>query len=201
MQASPNISKYLGDALTVTVRPPPHLIRFCNLELSTNKYLTNINQIFPQYPPNIKQIFILFHFSLTTSGRDLSRSLPSTPRAWRTSCRGTSGSPLGCWIRWGFFTNIQNRYITYYLNNEPLGFWIQEGKLWKLFLFFFRQTMETTSSIWTPWGSWAGGWSILLITISIFLYTRPKPAYGRQGLDWIIGPGYSFVVFSTNRGI
>ena len=31
--------------------------------------------------------------------------------------------------------------------------------------------------------------------------TRPKPAYGRQGLDWIIGPGYSFVVFSTNRGI
>ena len=34
-----------------------------------------------------------------------------------------------------------------------------------------------------------------------FIRTRPKPAYGRQGLDWIIGPGYSFVVFSTNRGI
>ena len=30
--------------------------------------------------------------------------------------------------------------------------------------------------------------------------TRPKPAYGRQGLDWIIGPGYSFVVV-TNRGL
>ena len=29
--------------------------------------------------------------------------------------------------------------------------------------------------------------------------TRPKPAYGRQGLDWIVGPGYSFVVFSTNK--
>ena len=29
--------------------------------------------------------------------------------------------------------------------------------------------------------------------------TRPKPAYGRQGLDWIFGPGYSFVVFSTNK--
>ena len=29
------------------------------------------------------------------------------------------------------------------------------------------------------------------------LQTRPKPAYGRQGLDWIVGPGYSFVVFST----
>ena len=27
--------------------------------------------------------------------------------------------------------------------------------------------------------------------------TRPKPAYGRQGLDWIVGPGYSFAVFST----
>ena len=32
-----------------------------------------------------------------------------------------------------------------------------------------------------------------------FLCTRPKPAYGRQGLDWIIGPGYSFGVFSTSR--
>ena len=29
--------------------------------------------------------------------------------------------------------------------------------------------------------------------------TRPKPADGRQGLDWIVGPGYSFVVFSTNK--
>ena len=29
--------------------------------------------------------------------------------------------------------------------------------------------------------------------------TRPKPAYGRQGLDWIVGSGYSFVVFSTNQ--
>ena len=31
----------------------------------------------------------------------------------------------------------------------------------------------------------------------VFNTTRPKPAYGRQGLDWIVGPGYSFVVFST----
>ena len=34
-----------------------------------------------------------------------------------------------------------------------------------------------------------------------FFVTRPKPAYGRQGLDWIVGPGYSFVVFSTNKTI
>ena len=32
-----------------------------------------------------------------------------------------------------------------------------------------------------------------------FANTRPKLAYGRQGLDWIAGPGYSFVVFSTNK--
>ena len=33
----------------------------------------------------------------------------------------------------------------------------------------------------------------------LIINTRPKPAYGQQGLDWIVGPGYSFVVFSTNR--
>ena len=33
----------------------------------------------------------------------------------------------------------------------------------------------------------------------LFDATRPKPAYGRQGLDWIVGPGYIFVVFSTNK--
>ena len=32
-----------------------------------------------------------------------------------------------------------------------------------------------------------------------FVQIRPKPAYGQQGLDWIVGPGYSFVVFSTNE--
>ena len=32
-----------------------------------------------------------------------------------------------------------------------------------------------------------------------FCTTRPKPAYGRQGLDWIVRPGYSFGVFSTSR--
>ena len=39
------------------------------------------------------------------------------------------------------------------------------------------------------------------IGMVIIITTRPKPAYGRQGLDWIVGPGYSFVVFSTNREI
>ena len=37
------------------------------------------------------------------------------------------------------------------------------------------------------------------MTITTFWYTRPKPAYGRQGLDWFVGPGYNFVVFSTGR--
>ena len=33
----------------------------------------------------------------------------------------------------------------------------------------------------------------------VFVVTRPKPAYNQQGLDWIVGPGYSFMVFSTNK--
>ena len=39
----------------------------------------------------------------------------------------------------------------------------------------------------------------LVFEFLIFDITRPKPAYGRQGLDWIVGPGYSFVVFSTKK--
>ena len=38
-----------------------------------------------------------------------------------------------------------------------------------------------------------------IIILVVFDMTRPNPAYGRQGLDWIVGPGYSFVVFSTNQ--
>ena len=38
-----------------------------------------------------------------------------------------------------------------------------------------------------------------IFLLLLIIITRPKPAYGRQGLDWIVGPGYSFVVFSTNE--
>ena len=38
--------------------------------------------------------------------------------------------------------------------------------------------------------------NILVLIITTFCVTRPKPAYGRQGLDWIAGPEYSFTVFS-----
>ena len=41
--------------------------------------------------------------------------------------------------------------------------------------------------------------TIIVFIITIIINTRPKPAYGRQGLDWIVGQGYSFVVFSTNK--
>ena len=41
-------------------------------------------------------------------------------------------------------------------------------------------------------------WSKVRALERIYI-TRPKPAYGRQGLDWIVRPGYSFVVFSTNN--
>ena len=40
---------------------------------------------------------------------------------------------------------------------------------------------------------------VFIIFIITIIITRPKPAYGRQGLDWIVGPGNSFVVFSTNK--
>ena len=52
--------------------------------------------------------------------------------------------------------------------------------------------VEYDSSWWIP---------LLHLDIETFSITRPKPAYGRQGLDWIVGPGYSFVVFSTNKTI
>ena len=32
-----------------------------------------------------------------------------------------------------------------------------------------------------------------------FAQTRPKLAYGRQGLDWIVGPGYSFGVINYTQ--
>ena len=31
------------------------------------------------------------------------------------------------------------------------------------------------------------------------IINRPKPFYGREGLDWIVGPEYSLGVFSTSR--
>ena len=41
--------------------------------------------------------------------------------------------------------------------------------------------------------------TIIFFINIIIKITRPKPAYGRQGLDWIVGAGYSFAVFSTNK--
>ena len=41
--------------------------------------------------------------------------------------------------------------------------------------------------------------TIIFFINIIIKITRPKPGYGRQGLDWIVGPGYSFVVISTNK--
>ena len=36
-------------------------------------------------------------------------------------------------------------------------------------------------------------------SVACFMQTRPKPAYRWQGLDWIVGPGFSFGVFSMSR--
>ena len=35
--------------------------------------------------------------------------------------------------------------------------------------------------------------------LSDFVVTRPKPAYCRQGLDWIVRPEYSFRVFKIKK--
>ena len=37
------------------------------------------------------------------------------------------------------------------------------------------------------------------MVLKIFYLTRPKPAYGRQDLDCIVGPRYIFGVFSMYR--
>ena len=48
------------------------------------------------------------------------------------------------------------------------------------------------------WTSASNSWLNLVYEVWKNLATLGQ---SRQGLDWIIGPGYSFVVFSTNRGI
>ena len=45
----------------------------------------------------------------------------------------------------------------------------------------------------------SGSITVAIGKIIAIIITRPKPAYSQQGLDWIVGPGHSFVVFSTNK--
>ena len=66
----------------------------------------------------------------------------------------------------------------------------------------YRQLARPGGNVWfiersLPDGR--GGEEGLAVGLLIIITTRPKPAYGRQGLDWIVGPDYSFVVFSTNK--
>ena len=68
--------------------------------------------------------------------------------------------------------------------------------------FLLLLDLFTTTIITMPGGYELTDMDVLIIIIIIIItiiITRPKPAYGRQGLDWIVGPGYSFVVFSTNK--
>ena len=43
------------------------------------------------------------------------------------------------------------------------------------------------------------GYFFSFVSISQINNSRPKPTYGRPGLDWIVWPGYSFGVFSMSR--
>ena len=58
-----------------------------------------------------------------------------------------------------------------------------------IYVIFFQLFSSMTTSIMIPISSFT-------ITI-IIIITRPKLAYGWQGLDWIVGPEYSFRVFYT----
>ena len=55
----------------------------------------------------------------------------------------------------------------------------------------FCLTWDSDPRLILPFLSYVKAWFPWLF---IICNTRPKPAYGRQGLDWIVGPEYSFVV-------
>ena len=82
----------------------------------------------------------------------------------------------------------------------------ERARQWRA-LNFLQREHDGSHSVHSPHSShWAGAEVKDYIKMvkpkamgHLFDATRPKPASGRQGLDWIVGPGYSFVVFSTNK--
>ena len=76
--------------------------------------------------------------------------------------------------------------------------------LWLIIFFGSYEEVKLNLVAKIPNDGWMEGQRKILKFLCLFGFvgerfakTRPKPAYGRQGLDWIVGPGYSFVVFST----
>ena len=88
---------------------------------------------------------------------------------------------LNCQRLWTVFSR-QEAWLSVFISNVP-----QTCLVWHHHQYHHHHIIIITNII-------------IIITNIIIIITRPKPAYGRQGLDWIFGPGYSFVVFSTNRG-
>ena len=72
-----------------------------------------------------------------------------------------------------------------------------------------KKKTESSTASWThAWAVALGGvdstekLALIFVTKKVppkICKTRPKPAYGRQGLDWIVGPGYSFVVWKPQN--
>ena len=104
-------------------------------------------------------------------------------RFYTTSDQATGEHLLGRLItkHWSFFSTI-------WLSRKFFGI-----LLWTYSISFFLtylvwvEYMHLYDLSWT----WPAT-SVEKKTRQRFAFTRPKPTYGRQGLDWIVGPGYSF---------
>ena len=62
----------------------------------------------------------------------------------------------------------------------------------KVIVMMLKLTSRLTVVPLAPWlctAATAVGRNVDIIIIIIIINTRPKPAYGRQGLDWFVGPG------------
>ena len=104
------------------------------------------------------------------------------PRPWSPGKRRHMLSNARGWI---FLPGTPVEQRRSYLKNWAMERWFYES------LDFQPLVLRTSHDAWT--------FRIPKSIITIIIITRPKPAYGRQGLDWIVWPGYSFVVFSTNK--
>ena len=96
-----------------------------------------------------------------------------------------------------FVTNITN-----YICGEKLSCGEILEKCWEILRNFGKFCHNLRGFMWRkiePKGTFVEKkWQIWCLITCIWV-TRPKPAYGRQGPDWIIGPEFSYGLFSTSR--
>ena len=86
---------------------------------------------------------------------------------------------------------------------------ISGGKVWQMWLLLSPSPGQNLSQLFYPdrlnlflrhlFYLNDSGYFFSFVSISQINNSRPKPTYGRPGLDWIVWPGYSFGVFSMSR--